>query len=414
MIGRASALLCGALFLGALAACSAVDNAMDPRYDDINRTTAKARNESILLNIVRASHSAPLNFVAFSRVTGLTSVSGNAALPNFLVGPYTKPPGAPGSASPAYSLLPSPARDVIFNKDNLGGSTTATNSFDISLLETKDFYQGLLRPVDLPILNYFIRQGYSRELLFWLFTESVRQSGVGPQVEFLNDPDQRRACVTVLGQERCFRHMVDVAVATGLTVETKLEGSGAGGGGKKGKGDAGAGGVTRTVARLCFDPLLAARAKREYDPIIFSYLLAPLEGHRPRCKVDPWQTSLASDTLVFNLVGTRFGTIKYEIVTRSTFGIYQFLGRILQLNLQDELDLRGSVDQLEDRRILSVRRDSSEGCYIDVAVGGGEFYCIPVRGAENTKRILSLLTQLVALNTSTLDLSITPTVRVAP
>lgn len=134
MIGRAG-LLFVAFAAAVMTACSAVDNAIDPRYDDINRSTAKARNESILLNIVRASHNAPLNFVAFSRVSGTTSVSGNAALPNFLVGPYTKPPITLGAPVPGYSVLPTPARDVIFNKDNLGGSTIATNNFDISPLE---------------------------------------------------------------------------------------------------------------------------------------------------------------------------------------------------------------------------------------------------------------------------------------
>ena len=93
MVRWVGVLLAGGMLAGLLGACSAVDNAIDPRYDDINRSTANARNESILLDIVRASHDAPLNFVAFSRVSGTTSISGGAALPNFLVGPYTKPPG---------------------------------------------------------------------------------------------------------------------------------------------------------------------------------------------------------------------------------------------------------------------------------------------------------------------------------
>jgi len=32
-----------------------------------------------------------------------------------------------------------------------------------------------------------------------------------------------------------------------------------------------------------------------------------------------------ADTLVFRLEGTPFGTVVYEIIPRSTFGIYQFL-----------------------------------------------------------------------------------------
>jgi hypothetical protein len=448
-----------------LSSCSAVDSAIDPRYDTINRSTAKARNESILLNIVRASHSVPLNFVAFSRVSGATQVGGSVALPNFQVGPsYIVPATNP---FPSYTPLTGPQRDVVFNKDNLGASTSASNNFDISLLETKDFYQGLLRPVDLPILNYFIRQGYSRELLFWLFTESVRVTAMGKTIEFLNDPDERRSCDIVRGRQECFRHMVDVAMASGLTVETRIEnkksgpGGGKGGGksakgggehedgsekpqgggkgehggkggseggstttninvnveagGDKGGGDSKGGGKSRTLARFCFDSVLARRAHRDYGPEILDHLLTrAIAGHRPRCKDPLWvqHPDSDTDTLVFRLEGTQFGTVVYEIIPRSTFGIYQFLGRILALNVQDTLEMRGTLDPTEDRHILTMVRDSSAGCFAEV-VFGPEYYCVPLRGAENTKRIVGLLAQLIALNTNTLDLSITPTVRLS-
>ena len=74
--------------------------------------------------------------------------------------------------------------------------------------------------------------------------------------------------------------------------------------------------------------------------------------------------------------------------------------------------MRGTLDPSEDRHILTVARDSSIGCFAEV-VFGGEYYCVPMRGAENTKRIIGLLAQLIALNTNTLDLSITPTVRLS-
>jgi hypothetical protein len=38
---------------------------------------------------------------------------------------------------------------------------------------------------------------------------------------------------------------------------------------------------------------------------------------------------------------------------------------------------------------------------------------VPKEGADNTKRIFSLLATLVALNTTVNDLAITPTVRIA-
>jgi hypothetical protein len=422
MLRRVEALLCCVLLAGLLGACAMVDT-VDPRYDSINRSTAKARNESILLNIVRASHSAPLNFVAFSKVSGATNVAASAGLPQFNLGPFL-PVQFPGS----MNLLapPTPQRAFSLSNNTLSGSTNANNNFDISILETKDFYSGLLRPVDLPVLNFFIRQGYSRELLFWLFTESVRETINGQTIEFLNDPDPRLACQIIRGQERCFRHMVDVAMASGLTVETRTEekpaaGAGSKGGakgGSKGGGNAQAGesksasgGSARIVARFCFDPVLAARARKEYDPEIFRYLLtpSPLE-HHPRCKVDPWAAGPEADTLIFNFGGTPFGTVKYEIIPRSTFGIYQFLGRILALQQADAFVLRGTLYEREDRRILAVERSGTGGCLVDISFEE-EYYCVPLNGAQNTKRIMGLLAQLVALNTSTLDLAITPTVR---
>jgi hypothetical protein len=468
MFGRVGALLRGAGLACVLGSCSAVDSAIDPRYDTINRSTAKARNESILLNIVRASHSVPLNFVAFSRVSGATQIGGSVALPNFQIGPSYIVPATRGNPFPSYTPLTGPQRDVAFNKDNLGGSTSASNNFDISLLETKDFYQGLLRPVDLPILNYFIRQGYSRELLFWLFTESVRVTVMGKTIEFLNDPDEQRSCEMVRGRRECFRHMVEVALASGLTVETRPESkkSGAGGGkgggksakgggehedgsekpqgggkgehgggrggaegggtttninvnveagGDKGGGESKGGGKPRTLARFCFDDVLARRAVRDYGREILEHLLTPSPiGHRPRCREPLWVQGPDSetDTLIFLLTGTPFGTVRYEIIPRSTFGIYQFLGRILALNVQDTLEMRGPLDPSEDRHILTVLRDGSGGCFAEVMFAQ-EYYCVPMRGAQNTKRIIGLLAQLIALNTNTLDLSITPSVRLS-
>jgi hypothetical protein len=117
--------------------------------------------------------------------------------------------------------------------------------------------------------------------------------------------------------------------------------------------------------------------------------------------------------LTFNITGSPFGTLRYEVITRSTFGIYQFLGRILAQNLQNDVAIRGPRVLNEDRRILGIDRESGgDGCFADTSLEG-EFFCVPRHGAENTKRIFSLLAALVALNTNVNDLAITPTVRLA-
>jgi len=372
-----------AIAVGFLAACAVVDH-IEPRYENVNHAAANARNEGILLNIVRASKNIPLNFIAFSKVAGTTNIGMNAGLPKFGLGPEP--------------LVFDVNRQAVFGSSVLGGSASAKNDFDITLLETKDFYSGLLSPVDLPTLNFFVRQGYSRELLFWLFTESVRETVGGRTFEYRNDPDPAIACETVRGQSRCFSNMVEVALATGLTVQTRTER---------------ASGAAKAVVlgRLCFDNVLAQRARRLYPAEIFTALQSS-SGHRPRCS-DPWpkeRTDGGTDLLTFEVLGSPYGRMRYEITTRSTFGIYQFLGRVVATGAGERIRLYGRLDQNEDPRLLSVGSGGSGGCFVELGFDGGH-YCIPRQGAENTKRIFSLLSQLLALRTLAGDLAITPTVR---
>jgi hypothetical protein len=137
-------------------------------------------------------------------------------------------------------------------------------------------------------------------------------------------------------------------------------------------------------------------------------LTRSIVSHHPRCKVDPWESTDETDTLIFNFVGTPYGTVRYEIIPRSTFGIYQFLGKILAQQQEDYLTLRGTLYSTEDRRLVAVDRHGMGGCPVDVNYEE-EYYCVPMHGAENTKRILGLLAQILALNTNVNDLAITPT-----
>ena len=120
MLRRTQTAFCSLVLMALLGACAMIDT-VDPRYDSVNRSTAKARNESILLNIVRASHSVPLNFVAFTRVSGSSSVGANAGLPTFGLGQFF-PPG--------LNILPSPPspREFALSNSTLGGTTHAGNA----------------------------------------------------------------------------------------------------------------------------------------------------------------------------------------------------------------------------------------------------------------------------------------------
>src|SRR5215470_16127017 len=101
LIVRRELLTSGVLAV-AVSACALVDP-VDPRFDTVNRSLSKARNESILLNILRASHEWPLSFTTVPQVTpGMTNVT-SVGLPNFLLGPSYRPPlvGALGAVAPS-------------------------------------------------------------------------------------------------------------------------------------------------------------------------------------------------------------------------------------------------------------------------------------------------------------------------
>ena len=72
-------LLVGALLAGALGACAVVDP-VDNRYDTVSRSLAKARDEFIFLNLVRASHDYPLSFTVVANVT--PSLTNTTELPH--------------------------------------------------------------------------------------------------------------------------------------------------------------------------------------------------------------------------------------------------------------------------------------------------------------------------------------------
>jgi hypothetical protein len=320
-------------------------------------------------------------------------------------------------------------RQTVFGSTVLNANTSVNNSFDIGILESKDFYNGLLTPVDLATLNFFNRQGYSRQLLMWLFFDSIRETVNGRTYEYRNEPIMANSCDPAFpGERRCFKNIIDVALASGLTAQTETI-----------TRISTQGRVNTTIyGRMCFDAVLARTAMYEYSDAIRSQLTLA-SGHRPRCS-DHWVHTEpgiilsggekrkqhkgkgsnemvvegSPDTVTFEFVGGPSGRVKYSIVTRSTFGIYQFLGGLLREH-EGAVVLRGRKVRNEPEFIplLEIIRDSSAGCFVDVQFDDDR-YCVPRDGAENTKSIFGLLAQLIALRTQTGDLAITPAVRVSP
>jgi uncharacterized membrane protein YgcG len=421
----------------ALTACAIVDP-VDNRYDTVSRSLAKARNEAIFLNLVRASHDYPLSFTTIANVTPSMQNTTSLALPSFLLGPRV-----PSATSPLFT----PGRDVIFGNTTAGNSTQVSTNFNVSTQETSAFYEGFLKPIDLTTLNYFIRQGYSRELLFWLFTDSFELvTPQGLHIGYHYNPPEDYGCPRNDPRHRCFIDFVHNAAFTGLTVEEKtLQSSGSGGGGggggggkPSGGGAAGAKPTTYSYQRFCFNKILGAEAQATVSreeaaatlstldvlpDLIFNSALACGD---PSWNPSPDNQSAQPDILPLTLApessAVKFGI---TIVPRSAYGVFEFLGSIMKIRANKIGPLpsayipanRPSIAKPpiletihEDPNLLVVTQNLGGECFVHTWFEDGD-YCVP-EDAATTKRVFGLLAQLIAIQTAASDLSITPIVRV--
>lgn len=423
-------LLVGGLLAGLLSACAVVDP-VDNRYDNVSRSWAKARNESIFLNLVRASYNDPLSFTTVSNVTpSMTNVSG-VALPTFLEGPggASFVTSAAGAITGSAATLPStsPYRDVIFGSTTANNTTSVSSNFSISTQETSAFYNGFLKPIDLQTLNYFIRQGYPRELLFWLFADRFELQPTLSHYTVIGyhyDPPDSYGCPQSDPVHRCFREWVWIALLAGLTVEektivTKFNSKF----------------MTTPVARFCFSPELARQAEIEMtpavaEPIRRKYMHFP---GRPSPACGTWTAEEAEkllkdpqpDTFNFKVAGATF-----RVVPRSAYGVFEFLGNLMRMqrnNVEptpgkaffwtsplgepDEATVPPVLKTVDgDPPLITVIPSDAGHCFVHTWYLDAD-YCVP-EDADTTKRVFSLLAQLIAIQTSASDLSITPIVRV--
>jgi hypothetical protein len=420
-------LLAGLLLGGALGACALVDP-VDNRYDTVSRSLAKGRNESIFLNLVRAIHDYPLSFTVVSNVTPSLTNTTSLALPSFLFGPHIAPyTGAGGTvASPLFT----PGRDVIFGNTTASNTTAVSTNFSVSTQETSAFYEGFLKPIDLTTLDYFIRQGYPPELLFWLFTDTVEITESGRTFGYRYDPPNDYGCPQHELRQRCFLDFIHVAAASGLTIEEQtLQKSG--GAAKGGASDASGGAAKPTTTvypRFCFNQVLATRAKNAMGDQalgeLLKYFAVSAAIFSPKCGLK-WNPLTKENIPQADTFSLTVGAIKFTITPRSAYCVFEFLGAIMKAQREGNenpanpyfpigrLDVQQPPMLLtvpEDPYLITVEQKDAADCFSHTWFYDGD-YCVPER-ATTTKKIFSLLAQLIAIQTAAGDLSITPSVRI--
>jgi hypothetical protein len=188
----------GALFalvaLLGLAGCVAVDS-FSSRALTYNQQAENIKESQLMLNVMRAAYREPLQFTDFTQVTGQTSASGTAA---FTL-PFNPSPPTFGHADTA-----SPSATV-----------SGTQAFTVANLDTQEFYEGILSPIPITSIDYYMEQGFPKTLLLTLVISriEIEVNGKSPQI-FYNDyyhDDFRR-----------FESVVTALVELGLSSEVAM------------------------------------------------------------------------------------------------------------------------------------------------------------------------------------------------
>lgn len=176
------------LVLPALAACS-LSPAISHDVTDYYRVNDLAANRIILLNILRARDGLPLHFSELSQIRGQLS-AGAAGAVNFPFGSQSDVTNRPAQTAA------------------LGVTVSSAPSFDIVSLDTKDFTEGVMSPIDPQTVRFFMDEGVDYRMVLMLLASGVRQAGsdemllnapassrivcykTKPAVNALPDPDQ--------------------------------------------------------------------------------------------------------------------------------------------------------------------------------------------------------------------------------
>ncbi len=309
--------------------------------------------------------------------------------------------------------------DVLFDSTVASNTTAVGTNFNVSTQETSAFYAGFLKPVDLQTLAYFIRQGYPPELLFWLFADSFELVAHGQRFGYRYEPPHDYGCAPRDPKQRCFLDWIRIATLSGLTVEEKTLQQLAGATSRP---------TRTTFARFCFSEILAERARGSIpkERLIEIYERADVTAatsFAPKCG-SAWNPLKTADTPQSDTLPLTVGAYQFKIIGRSAYGVFEFLGALIKVQREhlerpdkippyrpDVLAPPSLSTVSDDPALITVVRNGGGSCFSHTLFEHGD-YCVP-ENATTTKRIVGLLAQIIAFQTTANDLSITPIVRIA-
>jgi hypothetical protein len=138
--------------------CAIVDQYSD-RATTYNVEAEQAQEKALLLNIIRSSQRRPLQFTTVTSIVGSASMTGT--------GGYSGPVDVPFRVSGGSGSYPP------LTTWTAGGSLNGAETFTVPVLDTQEFYQGILKPIPSQYYDLLVQQRYPGDLLFNLFIQKV-------------------------------------------------------------------------------------------------------------------------------------------------------------------------------------------------------------------------------------------------
>jgi hypothetical protein len=422
-------------------ACAIVDD-FAARGINYNLQAEEIKNQGILLNIVRAAYRRPMQFTDLSTVTGQASgtIGAEISLPLATI---------PGLVERTFSLSPS-------------AQFSGGPNFNVSVLNTQEFYRGILAPIPLSVLTLYLRGGIPHERLFMLLLSDIsygtptkathRYNNVGDDEAFREFQNLLRALI----KQGLDAESIDTITPVGAPLEEKdardvqslvklpdgvhlrkysIEEA------DPNLTPAEMAGLRRrgirtyyrmerrtTSYRFCFD----ARYTKANDAIGDTGLVmsedllcgatanardkAPSKS--PRVSGAPGQIqTLLFKPSVGNVNGTPLAT-ELNITTRSVQQVIYYLGEIArrQLGLSSQPPLYPRVyrarSREDDALFFRLQRGITNSEALSVSYRGNTYTVdVDPKGSDLSSQIIELVAQLLALNTAAKDL---PTPNIIP
>ena len=431
-----------------LAGCALVDSSIESRVGRITNGYDRAFNGEILQNIVRGADFAPLRFFAHSKIVPNQTTDLKVGLPTATFGPGQMVA----------------QKQFVFASN--GTDNSASLSYELDPIETRDFHNSILTPINAGLIGLLL-QNFPKEMVYLTVFDAIRYQEDGqPEIEYKNDPPPRPSpgcpaythCETfdpayvpkdkgettyyepngsIPNLADCryerFLYWVELAIAYGLAADSHSVTN------PKFDPNDKSGAQPKTILKgtLCFD---SAQARIDLGGISDKAILpcepqastAPPAAKQNKTARTTTEAAISegqspNDQAVNDNItqfpvtcypfrrGGKTVCIRIGFRMRSLSGIFTYLGKVMTAAMHgDKLVTlyNTSARSNGDTALFTARAATTTTDCFALAQSAQGDVCVPLVGADNTKRLFSLLAELVSLNQTASDIPASLTVHV--